>query len=199
MNLLVTNKLQNGYHSLKSDLCFINLYDEVLIQKVVMIIIIDHENSKHFLSKDTLLNKTLKIFNAEFNNKKFFKITLRKNIPVGAGLGGGSADSAALLLGLRYFYNSDKYNRNKISINKLKKISIKIGSDIPACILSRSQRLEGIGDKLKKIKVPKNYKFLVVFPDINLSTRSVFEKHDTSKIKILNISYFENIKICILY
>ena len=79
LNLLVTNKLQNGYHCLKSDLCFINLYDEVLIQKSSHDkIIIDHENSTHFLKEDTLLNKTLKIFNAEFNNKKFFKITLKK-------------------------------------------------------------------------------------------------------------------------
>ena len=93
----------------------------------------------------------MKIFNTEFNNKNFQNYT-KKNIPVGAGLGGGSADSAALLLGLRYFYNNDKYNNNKISIKKLKKISIKIGSDVPACISSRSQRLEGIGDKLKKIK-----------------------------------------------
>ena len=196
LNLLVTNKFKNGFHCLESDLCFINLYDEILIQRSSYDkIIIDHKNSTHFLKEDTLLNKTLKIFNTEFNNKNFFKITLKKNIPVGAGLGGGSADSAALLLGLRYFYNNDKYNNNKISIKKLKKISIQIGSDVPACISSSSQRLEGIGDKLKKIKIPKNYMLLIVFPNVSLSTRTVFKTYDDLKNRILNINYFENIKI----
>lgn len=196
LNLLIINKLNNGYHNLESDLCFLNLYDEILIEKSKSNkIIIDNKKSNFFLKKDTLLKNTLNVFNDAFQNKENFKITLKKNIPLGAGLGGGSADSAALLLGLRFFHNKNILNNKKISIDNLKLVGLKIGSDVPACILSESQRLRGIGNNLTNIQIPDDYKFLIIFPNSSLSTKKVFENYDNLNNHKPEVSYFENIKI----
>ena len=137
--------------------------------------------SSFVLERETLLSKTLELFNSKFRTNNKFKIILTKNIPIGAGLGGGSSNSAALLLGLRYFYN--KCSKNKVTINDLKKIGFQIGSDVPACLTSLSLQLNGIGNKFKKIQIPQNYKFLIIYPNIQLSTKHVFEKFDLKKIE----------------
>ena len=195
LNLYVKEKLENGYHSLKSDICFLDLYDEINIK-------LSHSNkikisnkSIFFLKKETILLKTLNYFNSEFKNENKFNITLKKNIPVGAGLGGGSSDSATLLLGLRHFYNVNPYNSKKITLKKLKEIGLKIGSDVPACIIGKSLQLSGIGEKLKNITVQKNNKFLLIYPNKSLSTKKVFDNFNFKEVKNRKSMYFNNIKI----
>jgi 4-diphosphocytidyl-2-C-methyl-D-erythritol kinase len=195
LNLSVKDKLKNGYHSLESDVCFLDLYDEINIEISNLNSIEISDKSTFILKDENILLKTLKCFNREFKNKNKFKITLKKDIPIGAGLGGGSSDSATLLLGLRYFYNRNPYNSKKITLKKLKDIGLKIGSDVPACIVGKSLKLSGIGEKLKKLYVPKNYKFLLIYPNRTLSTKLVFDNFDFRTEKNLNPMYFNNIKI----
>ena len=195
LNLFVKNKLENGYHSLESDICFLNLYDKINIKISKSNSIKISDKSTFFLKDENILSKTLACFNSEFKNKNKFKITLKKDIPVGAGLGGGSSDSATLLLGLMYFYNRDSYNSKKITLTKLKEIGLKIGSDIPACIVGKSLKLSGIGEKLEKIYVKKNYKFLLIYPHKILSTKLVFDNFNFKKEIISKPMYFNKIKI----
>lgn len=195
LNLSVKEKLKNGYHSLESDVCFLDLYDELNIEISNLNSIEISDKSTFILKDESILLKTLKVFNREFKNKNKFKITLKKDIPIGAGLGGGSSDSATLLLGLRYFYNRNPQNSKKITLTKLKEIGLKIGSDVPACIVGKSLKLSGIGEKLKKICVPKNYKFLLIYPNKTLSTKLVFNNFDFRTKNNLNPMYFNKIKI----
>ena len=195
LNLNVKDKLKNGYHSLESDICFLDLYDEINIEISNLNKIKISDKSTFILKDESILSKTLKCFNSEFKNKNKFKITLKKNIPIGAGLGGGSSDSATLLLGLRYFYNRNPYNSKKITLTKLKEIGLKIGSDVPACIVGKSLKLSGIGEKLEKIYVAKNYKFLLIYPNKTLSTKLVFDNFDFRTENNLNPMYFNKIKI----
>ena len=83
-----------------------------------------------------------------------------KNIPIGAGLGGGSADAAATLILLRKLFNKEK-NSQKISISNLYKIANKLGSDIPACLESKGLKISGYGDKIKRRKISNNYYYLL--------------------------------------
>ena len=175
LNLNVKKKLKNGYHSLESDVCFLDLHDEINIEISNLNKINISNKSTFFLKDESILLKTLDCFNREFKNKNKFKITLKKNIPIGAGLGGGSSDSATLLLGLRYFYNRNPFNSKKITLTKLKEIGLKIGSDVPACIVGKSLKLSGIGERLEKIYVAKNYKYLLIYPNKTLSTKLVFD------------------------
>ena len=195
LNLRIKEKLKNGYHSLESDVCFLDLYDVINIEISNLNSIEISDKSTFFLKDENILLKTLNYFNREFKNKNKFKITLKKDIPIGAGLGGGSSDSATLLLGLRYFYNRNPLNSKKITLKKLKEIGLKIGSDVPACIVGRSLKLSGIGEKLKKIYIPKNYKFLLVYPNKKLSTKLVFDNFDFKTQNNFNPMYFNKIKI----
>ena len=100
-----------------------------------------------------------------------------------------------MLLGLRHFYNRNPYNSKKISLTKLREIGLKIGSAVPACIVSKSLKLSGIGEKLKKIYVAKNCKFLLVYPFKILSTKSVFDNFNFSKENSSKQMYFNKIEI----
>jgi 4-diphosphocytidyl-2-C-methyl-D-erythritol kinase len=195
LNLSINEKLKNGYHSLESDICFLDLHDVINIEISNLNSIEISDKSTFILKDESILLKTLNCFNREFKNKNKFKITLKKDIPIGAGLGGGSSDSAALLLGLRYFYNRDPQNSKKITLTKLKEIGLKIGSDVPACIVGKSLKLSGIGEKLKKIYIPKNYKFLLIYPNKTLSTKLVFDNFEFRTENNLNPMYFDKIKI----
>ena len=103
LNLIIIDKLDSGYHSLESDICFLNLYDEINMKISNFNEIVVSDKSTFFLKDENILLRTLNYFNSEFNNNNKFNITLKKNIPVGAGLGGGSSDSATLLLDLGIF------------------------------------------------------------------------------------------------
>jgi 4-diphosphocytidyl-2-C-methyl-D-erythritol kinase len=195
LNLNVKDKLKNGYHSLESDVCFIDLHDIINIEISNLNKIKISDKSTFVLKDESILSNTLKCFNSEFKNKNKFKITLKKDIPIGAGLGGGSSDSATLLLGLRYFYNRNPYNSKKITLTKLKEIGLKIGSDVPACIVGKSLKLSGIGEKLEKIYVANNYKFLLIYPNRTLSTKLVFDNFDFRAEKNLIPMHFNKIKI----
>ena len=195
LNLYVKEKLDNGYHSLNSDICFLDLYDEIIIKPSNLNKIKVSNKSTFFFKEENILSKTLNYFNSEFKNQNKFNITLKKNIPIGAGLGGGSSDSATLLLGLRYFYNINSSHSKKITLKKLKEIGLKIGSDVPACIMGRSLQLSGIGEKLKKISVEKNYKFLLIYPNKILSTKQVFNNFNFEKVKTRKAMLFNKIKI----
>jgi len=195
LNLYVKEKLDNGYHSLNSDICFLDLYDEIIIKPSNLNKIKVSNKSTFFLKEENILSKTLNYFNNEFKNQNKFNITLKKDIPIGAGLGGGSSDSATLLLGLRYFYNMNSSHSKKITLEKLKEIGLKIGSDVPACIMGRSLQLSGIGEKLKKISIEKNYKFLLIYPNKVLSTKHVFNNFNFDKVKTRKAMFFNKIKI----
>ena len=195
LNLYVKEKLDNGYHSLNSDICFLDLYDEIIIKPSNLNKIKVSNKSTFFFKEENILSKTLNYFNSEFKNQNKFNITLKKNIPIGAGLGGGSSDSATLLLGLRYLYNINSSHSKKITLKKLKEIGLKIGSDVPACIMGRSLQLSGIGEKLKKISVEKNYKFLLIYPNKILSTKQVYNNFNFEKVKTRKAMLFNKIKI----
>ena len=195
LNLYVKDKLENGFHSLESDICFLDLHDEINIKLSNLNKITVSNKSTFFLEDEQLLSKTLNYFNSEFKNDNKFSITLKKDIPIGAGLGGGSSDSATLLLGLRYFYNRNPYHTKKITLKKLKEIGLKIGSDVPACIVGKSLKLTGIGENLTKIYVAQNYKFLLIYPNKELSTRNVFNSFNFKNTKKTNPMYFNKIKI----
>ncbi len=195
LNLYVKDKLDNGYHSLESDICFLDLCDEINLELSNSNKIKLSNKSTFILKNENLLSKTLNYFNKEFKNNNKFNITLKKNIPIGAGLGGGSSDSATLLLGLRHFYNRNPYNSKKITLTKLKEIGLKIGSDVPACIVAKSIKLSGIGEKLKKTYVAGNYKFLLIYPNKKLSTKKVFGRFSFKYVKKTKPMYFNKIRI----
>ena len=198
LNLFVTGKNKDGYHLLKSDVCFLELADEIYLKINDKDVLFQNKlpNSLTIDPNDNLIFKAISQFRLLTKWNKKFKVYLNKKIPIGAGLGGGSADAASTLILMRKIYN-DENKTKKIEISALYEIGIKLGSDIPACLQSRDLRLEGYGNKITRTKISNNYYFLLINPNVYLSTKDVFNHFSNSKIKENKImdTNFENIKI----
>ncbi len=197
LNLFVRDKLLNGLHFLESDICFLELIDKISLKFNNHDTFYQNKNNTFMVNpENNLILQAIKKFRSHTNWNKKFEIYLDKNIPIGAGLGGGSADAAATLVLLRKLFNKDK-NNNKIPISTIFTIGSELGSDVPSCIMSKDLKLKGYGNEIRRKKFPNNYYFLLVYPNFELSTKSVF-KHFTDienfnqKSKKL---FFENIKI----
>ena len=199
LNLFITGTNSKGLHLLKSHICFLELKDQILIKYNLNDEFYQFSKDKAFLidPNKNLIIDALNLFRKHTSWGKKFKILLDKKIPVGAGLGGGSADAAATLIILRNLYNRDKDNHNKISRQLLFDLAIKLGSDVPACLKSRDLLLNGYGEKITNTKIPENHYFLLINPYLHLSTKEVFNEYKKGIInETLNPDiYFENIKI----
>ena len=198
LNLFIKGKNKNGYHLLESDICFLELTDKIYIKKSNKDLFNQSKTPNNFNidPNDNLIFKAINQFRilTKWNIK--FEVYLDKKIPIGAGLGGGSADAASTLILLRNLYNKE-HNIKKIDVSTLYKIGINLGSDVPACIHSKDLRLGGYGNKITRTKVINNYYFLLINPKINLSTREVFQQYDASNSNESNIPdlRFGNINI----
>ena len=199
LNLFVTGMNKNGYHLLKSDVCFLELADKIYIKHNDMDVFNQNKiiNSLTIDPNDNLILKAINKFRLLTNWHQKFKVYLDKKIPIGAGLGGGSADAASTLILLRKLYNNE-YKNKKIELSTLYEIGITLGSDVPACLHSKDLRLGGYGNKITRTKLVNNgYYFLLINPNINLSTKEVFNNFANSRFKEseIPITYLENINI----
>ncbi len=181
LNLLVRGKANNGLHLLNSDVCFLELADRIYFKfsENDTFLQTNTNNSLLINSKINLILESLYTFRNLTGWNKKFKIYLDKNIPIGAGLGGGSADAAATLILLRKLFNNERKSK-KISMSFLYDIAKKLGSDVPACLESKSLKLSGHGNKIKRNVLSDNYYYLLVNPNIKLSTKKVFSNFSCS-------------------
>ena len=171
----ILGKINTKYHSVDSIVTFLpNLYDNIFIKKNKKLIIKTYGEFSETLKKaggDTIVEKVLNFLKNKYNIPNNFEIIIQKNIPLGAGLGGGSADAAALARLIFKMYNLNS-NRSEI-INYLGNI----GADIPSCYFSSNQKVTGFGDKLTKLKpLNKTIWILLIKPSkVDLSTKDVFK------------------------
>ncbi len=181
LSLDVTGKRPDGYHNIKTIMQTIKLYDKVVINKAKKgIEVICNQN--HLLSgnvpsgNENIAYKAAKLFKDRYCIDCGVKIKIEKNIPVAAGLAGGSSNAAAVLKGMNKLFKCGATDDELISIGR------NIGADVPYCIKGGTMFAEGIGDILIELrKLPKTYVLLVI-PDIEVSTRWVYEKLNLSRI-----------------
>ena len=183
--LNVFNKSKNNLHNLRSLVCFIDLYDEIRISESKEFSIEIKGPFKSFLKKnENIIEKTFIIFSKFTGLKTNYKILLNKKIPVTAGLGGGSADAAAVLQGLNFL------NKKKIKKKDLFKLAMKIGSDVPVCLYNKNVFFSGYGQILSKPPKIPPFSVLLINPRKELSTKKVFDIYKKKKlIKKSNFIY----------
>ncbi len=197
LNLIVKNNRFKGLHFIESDICFLELADKIFLKFSEQDMFFQNNNKGFMINpKNNLILKALEKFRSFTKWDKKFEIYLNKRIPIGAGLGGGSADAAAMLVLLRNLYNREK-NFNKISFSNIFEIGSHLGSDIPSCLVSKDLKLNGYGKEIKRNKIPNNYYFIVINPNIVLSTKAVFDNYSNfaNEKEENNIDFLENIKI----
>ena len=183
--LNVFNKTKDNLHNLKSLVCFIDLYDEIIISESNKFLIKIKGPFKSFVKKrENIIEKTFIIFSKFSGLKTNYKILLNKKIPVAAGLGGGSADAAVILQGLNLL------NKKKIKNKDLFKLAMEIGSDVPACLYNKNVFFSGYGQILSKAPKIPPVSVLLINPCKELSTKKVFNIYKKNKlIKKSNFIY----------
>ena len=183
--LNVFNKTKDNLHNLKSLVCFIDLYDEIIISESNKFLIKIKGPFKSFVKKrENIIEKTFIIFSKFSGLKTNYKILLNKKIPVAAGLGGGSADAAVILQGLNLL------NKKKIKKKDLFKLAMEIGSDVPACLYNKNVFFSGYGQILSKAPKIPPVSVLLINPCKELSTKKVFNIYKKNKlIKKSNFIY----------
>ncbi|MBA5851459.1 4-(cytidine 5'-diphospho)-2-C-methyl-D-erythritol kinase [Clostridium sp. cel8] len=176
LSLDVVGKRDDGYHLLKTIMQTIDLYDVIKINKISSGIVINC--NKEYVPSDNrnLAYKAAELFINTFNIKSGVSINIQKNIPVSAGLAGGSTDAAAVLRAMR-----DMYKPN-LSDRELEKMALKIGTDVVYCITGGTALCEGIGEKVTRISPFKNHILVLVKPAFGISSKETYANLDVNRI-----------------
>ena len=171
LTLRVLGKSETGFHLIESITAFSDFGDEVEIftNSSRDQLEISGPFSKD-LEGDNIVVKALEYFRKETIWTQPITIKIFKQIPVAAGLGGGSADAACVLKMLNLLAP-----KARVSEEKLGEIGLNLGSDVPACLSGKTLKMEGRGEKLSIIGRIPNMPILLVNPNIRLSTKAVFE------------------------
>ena len=170
LGLDVVRRREDGYHEVRMIMQTIHLYDLLEIQKIrepgIQIV-----SNLSFLpvNENNLVYKAAKLLMDEFQVQDGLLIRLKKFIPVAAGMAGGSSDAAAVLFGV------NKMFRLGLTTEQLMERGVKIGADVPYCILRGTALSEGIGEVLTKLPPVPQCQVLVAKPGINVSTKFVYE------------------------
>jgi len=168
--LQVLGKRPDGYHDLMSLMCCIGLYDTVSLTFGVKNITVSCHHPGVPEDDKNLAFGAARLFLKTLNKNEGVKIIIQKQIPVAAGLGGGSSNAAAVFLGLNRYYGYP------FSTEELMSMGLSIGADVPFFIFQKPAIATGIGEKLEAYQNLKNLKILLVFPDISVSTADVYKK-----------------------
>ncbi len=170
LSLDVLGTLPNGYHEVKMIMQSVDLCDELQITPENNdSIILTCDNDKLSCGDDNLIIRAAKALMDYVGKHNGVSIKLIKNIPMAAGLAGGSADAAATLVGLNRLFD---YGLNTI---ELKAIGAKLGADIPFCIQGGTSLAEGIGEILTPISPLTDTYIILVKPPIDVSTKYVYD------------------------
>ena len=170
LGLDVLRRREDGYHEVRMIMQTIGLSDELEIRKIKQPGT-QVETNLYYLptNENNLVYKAAQLLKDEFDLRDGIGIRLRKRIPVAAGMAGGSSDAAAVLWGMNQMYKLG------LSRQELMDRGVKLGADVPYCVLRGTALAEGIGEKLSVLPpMPKCY-ILIAKPGISVSTKFVYE------------------------
>jgi 4-diphosphocytidyl-2-C-methyl-D-erythritol kinase len=173
--LRVIKKLNNNYHNIISLITFCDLHDVISISKTRSSrdkISFSGKFKKGINKKSNTVTKILNLLRrAKLLENQTFKINIRKNIPHGSGLGGGSSNAADLL---NYFNSKMKL---KLSKKKIKQLANQIGFDVPVNLERQNTLLTGKRDEILRLNQKFKLNLLIVYPNLICSTKRIYEKN----------------------
>jgi 4-diphosphocytidyl-2-C-methyl-D-erythritol kinase len=170
LGLDVVRKREDGYHEVRMIMQTIHLYDQIELTKTKEPGIAIQTNLD-FLPTDenNLIYKAAKLLQDTCQMNGGIAVNLQKRIPIAAGLAGGSTDAAAVLYGMNELFHLGFKRR------KLMELGVKIGADVPYCLMRGTALAEGIGEKLKSLPPMPKCAVLLAKPGIGVSTKYVYE------------------------
>lgn len=178
LGLDVLRKREDGYHELRMIMQTINMYDQldIEISKTPGIKI---TTNLPFIpvNESNLVYKAAKLLMDEFQVEQGITVDLQKFIPVTAGMAGGSSDAAATMIGVNRLFGLG------LSVKELMERGVKIGADVPYCLLRGTALAEGIGDKLRALPACPDCYVLIGKPAISVSTKFVYENLHANELE----------------
>jgi len=185
LGLNILNKRPDGFHNIETIMIPVTIFDSLEFVKTSKYNITISGEKINVNKDNNICTKAFKLIKENYNIPNI-SIHLHKNIPSGAGLGGGSADASFLLKFLNDYFSLN------ISKKDLKNISLKLGSDCPFFIENTTCVATSKGEILKKIKIDlTNYTIIIVYPKININTAwayNNFSKNSSQK-KLSDLIY----------
>lgn len=178
LGLDVLGRRENGYHDVRMIMQTVGIFDRIdLLHKPAPGIQV--ETNLHYLptNENNLVYKAARLLMDEFHITDGVTIRLRKFIPVAAGMAGGSSDAAAVLFGI------NKMFRLGLDTRGLMERGVKIGADVPYCVLRGTALSEGIGEILTPLPPVPQCQVLIAKPSVSVSTRSVYGNLHVNELK----------------
>lgn len=176
LGLDVLGRRENGYHDVRMIMQSVYLYDNVILRKKKAPGI-ELKTNLYFLPADenNIAWKAAKLLMDEFDIPGGISITLKKYIPVAAGMAGGSSNAAAVLFGMNRMYGLG------LSMEELMERGLQLGADVPYCIMRGTVLAEGIGEELTALPAIPACTVLIAKPPISVSTKAVYEALDAEE------------------
>lgn len=169
LGLRVFGRYPDGYHEINTLMVKINLHDIITIEPSQKMTV-ECDADLGIPETDNIAFKAAQYFLEHIGRAgDCFKISIKKKIPAGAGLGGGSADAAAVITAMMSYYGIMPGKE------ELLKICMKLGSDVPFFLFSNSAIAQGRGEILQEVNLNLPFWFLLVFPGIIVSTKRAYE------------------------
>jgi 4-diphosphocytidyl-2-C-methyl-D-erythritol kinase len=179
LGLDVLRRREDGYHEVRMIMQTVDICDDLTLEKTAEPgICIRTDCTELPIGPDNLIYKAADLFLKSYRKRQQAQtetqsqgvtITLTKRIPIAAGMAGGSADAAAVLRGLNELFEMG------YTTQELQEFGVKLGADIPYCIVGGTMLSEGIGEILTPLPAPPDCYLVVAKPDINVSTKFVYE------------------------
>lgn len=179
LGLDVVRKREDGYHEVRMIMQTVSLFDHITLRRRDSegIRILSKSRTYLPLNENNLAYKAADLLRQEFAWEGGLDITLDKRIPIAAGMAGGSADAAAVLYGVNKMY------RLGLSLEELQKRGVRLGADIPYCLMRGTALAEGIGERLKPLPPPPAAFLVIAKPSVGVSTKWVYSHLKADEIK----------------
>lgn len=174
LSLDVLRRREDGYHEVKMVMQSLTLCDEIGMSPLpkkdgIVLETWQGEAASLPLDERNLMYRAAKLMRERFSIEAGIRLCFKKNIPVAAGLAGGSADAAAVMLGMNELFGL------RAGLSELQELGAALGADIPYCMLGGTALAEGIGEKLTKLPPAPPCQVLLVKPARGVSTKEVYE------------------------
>ena len=176
LSLDVLGRLENGYHQVKMIMQTVGICDVLTFEKTGGEIEISSDSGELPNGPGNLIYKAIRLMQETYGIEGGARVFLEKHIPIAAGMAGGSTDAAAALKAVNLLYGLG------LSEEELRKVGVKIGADVPYCIMGGTALSEGIGEVLTRLEPMPDCFLLVAKPPINVSTKEVYEALDSREI-----------------
>lgn len=180
LGLDVLRRREDGYHEVKMVMQTISLHDVLTFEETEqagIVLVTDDRPELPEDAQDNLVYKAARLVCETFGIEKGVRITLEKNIPIAAGMAGGSTDAAAVFHGLNELWGLS------MSTERMQELAVRLGADIPYCIMGGTALSEGIGEKLTPLPSPPDAVVLIAKPQISVSTKYVYENLHADQLR----------------